>query len=193
MLIDTILETYPRTVRLRDGKSALVRALETSDEQALLEFFQSIPGQEVIFMKHRVQDPAVIQSWCQSIDHGRNLPILALDGDRIVSVCTLHQQLGGWKRHVGRISVLVRPDQRGRGLARALVSESIEIARSLGLEKLEAEFIGEQKDAMKVFALLGFINLICLPDYVRDMQAIPHDYILMGLDLKTDEEYAGMG
>jgi hypothetical protein len=32
-----------------------------------------------------------------------------------------------------------------------------------------------------------------LPDYVKDMQAISHDYILMGLDLKTDEEYAGMG
>jgi len=25
------------------------------------------------------------------------------------------------------------------------------------------------------------------------MQAINHDYVLMGMDLKTDEEYAGMG
>jgi len=25
------------------------------------------------------------------------------------------------------------------------------------------------------------------------MQAITHDYILMGLELKTDEEYAGVG
>jgi len=29
-------------------------------------------------------------------------------------------------------------------------------------------------------------------DYVKDMQAISHDYILMGVTLKTDEEYAGM-
>jgi hypothetical protein len=28
---------------------------------------------------------------------------------------------------------------------------------------------------------------------VKDMQAIDHDYILMGLELKTDEEYAGVG
>jgi hypothetical protein len=40
---------------------------------------------------------------------------------------------------------------------------------------------------------LGFSNLVRLEDYVKDMQAITHDYILMGLDLKTDEEYAGMG
>jgi hypothetical protein len=32
-----------------------------------------------------------------------------------------------------------------------------------------------------------------LGNYVKDMQANSHDYILMGLDLKTDEEYAGVG
>jgi len=46
---------------------------------------------------------------------------------------------------------------------------------------------------MKVFALLGFTTLARLPNYVKDMQAVTHDYVLMGLDLKTDEEYAGMG
>ena len=67
------------------------------------------------------------------------------------------------------------------------------LARSLGLEKVEAEFIGEQEAAIKMFALLGFSNLVRLEDYVKDMQAIAHDYILMGVNLKTDEEYAGVG
>ena len=44
-----------------------------------------------------------------------------------------------------------------------------------------------------MFALLGFSNLLRLEDYVKDMQAITHDYVLMGLTLKTDEEYAGVG
>ena len=56
-----------------------------------------------------------------------------------------------------------------------------------------AEFIGEQEPAIKVFAMLGFSTLASLPNYVKDMQAVTHDYVLMGLDLKTDEEYAGMG
>ena len=111
-------------------------------------------------------------------------------GGKIVGVATLHQQLGGWKRHVGRVSVLVHPEFRGRGLATTLISEIIEIARRAGLEKVEAEFIGEQETAIKMFALLGFSQLLRLEDYVKDMQAISHDYILMGLDLKTDEEYA---
>jgi len=68
----------------------------------------------------------------------------------------------------------------------------LEVARQVGLEKLEAEFIGGQETAMKMFGLLGFQPLYRLCDYVKDMQAISHDYVLMGLDLKTDEEYAGM-
>ena len=113
-----------------------------------------------------------------------------IDG-KIVGVATLHQQLGGWKRHVGRVSVLVHPQFRGRGLARALIGEITEIARQVSLEKVEAEFIGDQSAAIKMFALLGFSELLRLEDYVKDMQAIKHDYILMGLDLLTDEEYAG--
>ena len=73
------------------------------------------------------------------------------------------------------------------------MGDVIHIARSASLEKVEAEFIGEQEAAIKMFAMLGFSQLLRLEDYVKDMQAITHDYILMGLELKTDEEYAGVG
>ncbi len=65
-----------------------------------------------------------IHGWCQNIDYGRNLPLLGILDGRIAGVATLHQQLGGWKRHVGRVSVLVHPQFRGRGLARTLMGKS---------------------------------------------------------------------
>ncbi len=193
MLIDEILEDFPKTMVLKSGFDAVVRPLQADDEPEFHRFFQAIPEQERMFIKHRVSDPAVIRQWCANIDPGRNLPLLAAKDGQVVGCATLHQQLGGWKRHIGRVSVLVHPQFRGRGLARALVSETVEIARSQGLEKLEAEFIGEQEAAMKVFALVGFKQLLRLDDYVKDMQANAHDYILMGLELETDEEYAGTG
>ena len=91
------------------------------------------------------------------------------------------------------MSVLVHPEFRGRGLARALIAEILDIARHASLERVEAEFIGEQEAAVKMFAMLGFNQLLRLDDYVKDMQAVTHDYLLMGLDLRTDEEYAGVG
>lgn len=192
MLLDEILEAFPRTLVLKSGFDCTVRPLEAADEKEFYSFFQSIPPRELMFIKHRVADPQVIHQWCNDIDVGRNLPLLAVKDGQVAGCCTLHQQLGGWKRHIGRVSVLVHPNFRGRGLARALVSEILEIARNLGLEKLEAEFIGEQDFAMKVFALLGFKRLLQLEGYVKDMQAVTHDYVLMGIELETDEEYAGM-
>ncbi len=193
MSLEFELQKYPKDIKLKDGSKSRLRPLRKDDEKGFHEFFLAVPEAERMFIKHRVTEPQAIRDWCQNIDLGRNLPLLALMDGKVIGDATLHQQLGGWKRHIGRVSVLVHPKYRGRGLARALVSEIVDIARNLGLEKVEAEFIGEQEAAIKMFAMLGFSNLIRLDDYVKDMQAITHDYVLMGLNLKTDEEYAGMG
>lgn len=193
MIIETALEEYPRELKLKDGSVCQVRPLLASDEKHFHEFFLAVPESERMFIKHRVVEPQVIKEWCENIDYGRNLPLLAFMGDKIIASTTLHQQFGGWKRHIGRVSVLVHPAYRGRGLARAMILELIEIARHTGLEKIEAEFIAEQETAIKMFGLLGFHLLVKIPDYVKDMQTIAHDYVLMGLDLDTDEEFAGMG
>ena len=193
MALDYILDEVPKDIELKGGFRCTLRPLEATDEISFHEFFLAVPTQERMFIKHRVTEPEVIREWCQSIDLGRNFPLLALKNGQIIADATLHQQLGGWKRHIGRISILVHPKYRGRGLAKAMVMEIAEMARRVGLERVEAEFIGEQSAAIKMFALLGFSELARLRNYVKDMQAIPHDYVLMGLDLKTDEEYAGVG
>jgi len=191
--IELELQKFPKVIALKDGTKATLRPLRRDDEKDFHQLFLGIPEPERMFIKHRVTEIEVIRDWCQNIDYGRNLPLVALMEGKIVGDATLHQQLGGWRRHIGRVSVLVHPQNRGRGLARALVSEIVDIARQVGLEKVEAEFIGEQAAAIKMFALLGFSQLLRLENYVKDMQAISHDYILMGLDLLTDEEYAGAG
>jgi GNAT superfamily N-acetyltransferase len=191
--IELEIQKFPKTVRLKDGTNTTLRPLDGNDEKDFHRLFLEIPEPERMFIKHRVQDIQIVRDWCQNLDYGRNLPLVALLDDKIIGVATLHQQLGGWKRHIGRVSVLVHPHFRGRGLARTLVSEVLGIARQVGLEKVEAEFIGEQEAAVKTFALLGFSRLVRLEDYVKDMQAISHDYILMGLQLKTDEEYTSAG
>lgn len=189
MSLELELQKFPKDIKLKDGSKVKLRPLRRSDEPEFHALFQTIPEQERMFIKHRVTQIEVIREWCEAIDLGRNLPLLAVDGSKIVGVATLHQQLGGWKRHIGRVSVLVQPTVRGRGIARTLVQEIVDIARATGLEKVEAEFIAEQKTAIHMFAMLGFSELWRREDYVKDMQAISHDYVMMGLDLTTDEEY----
>src|SRR5512136_285606 len=163
MSVEIELQKYPKKIKLKDDSKCTLRPLRKDDEKSFHEFFVAVPEPERMFIKHRVIEPQVIREWCQNIDLGRNLPLLALMDGKIVADATLHQQLGGWKRHIGRVSVLVHPKYRGRGLARALVTEILDLAHRQGLEKVEAEFIGDQEAAIRMFGLLGFTELLRLP------------------------------
>ena len=192
--LDGIVDTYPKEKLLKDDLKVSIRPLETTDHQALYDFFKAVPENERLFIKHKVQDQQVIKRWCEKLDLEKDFPLLALnETGQIVAACTLHQNGFGWKRHIGRVSVFVHPNFRRKGLAYALVEDVMGVSRQLGLEKLEAEFVAEQERAMKVFAMLGFSDLVHLPKYVMDMQGKHHDYLLMGILLTTDIEYAGVG
>jgi|TARA_B100000959_G_scaffold150992_1_gene158407 N-acetylglutamate synthase-like GNAT family acetyltransferase len=193
MSFELALKEIATSFTTDDGIKMQIRPLESTDDKALLGFFKSLPQPELMFFKHRVTDTDIIRGWCKNIILDVNLPLLAIEDGTIVAVATLHQNKGGWKRHIGRLSCSVLPKFRQKGIVGKLVQELINVARMGGLQKVEAEFIDKQEGGQKMFALLGFTNLVELDDYVQDLQAINHNYVLMGMDLKTDEEYAGMG
>ena len=193
MSFELALKEIDKSFTSDDGVDLQIRIIENTDEKGLLGFFKALPAPELMVFKHRVTDADVISGWCENITLDVNLPLLALDEGKVIAVATLHQNKGGWKRHIGRISCSVLPKYRQKGIAGKLVQELVDVARMSGLQKVEAEFIDKQEGGQKMFALLGFTHLVKLEDYVQDMQAINHDYVLMGMDLMTDEEYAGMG
>jgi RimJ/RimL family protein N-acetyltransferase len=194
MTLESVNERFPKEIKLKksEGKITL-RLLDKNDAKALHEFFLSLPNYELMFAKQRVADLAVTQSWCNDIDWHKHLMIVAIQDDKIIGEISMHQRPGGWKRHIGEVNVHAHPAFRGKGLGKALANEMVDLAREMGLEYLEAEMVGKQESAIRMFGLLGFSELMRLPDYVKDMQANTHEYVVMGLRLVTDEEYAGAG
>src|ERR1035441_7875584 len=189
MLPDHVLEKFPLNAKLRDGTAVTLRPLGKRDDTKLHKFLLAVPEEERLFIKQPVFERTVVRDWCRHSDYERNLPLLLLHGQKVIGEATLHQRFGGWKRHIGLITVLTHPQYRGRDVAKNLVAEQVEIARVLGLRRLEAELNGERKVAIRALEQIGFQHLMKLDDYVLDMKAITHDYVLMGMDLKTDEEY----
>jgi GNAT superfamily N-acetyltransferase len=193
MSLEYALDRFPFNARLRDGTEVAIRPLQSRDETKLGKFFAAVPEPERLFIKQPVTNRAVLRDWCRKTDFGQNLPLLMLHGSKIIGEATLHQRLGGWKRHIGIVTVLTHPDYRGRDVAKMLVEEIVLVARHLGLKKLEAELNGERKVAIRALEIIGFEQLYRLPDYVLDMQSRSHDYVMLGMDLRVAEEYAGVG
>lgn len=193
MSLEYAIERFPLKTTLRDGTECVIRPLGKKDEGKLAKFFSVVPEPERLFIKKPVAEPALIREWCRKADYEQNLPLLMLHGSKVIGEANLHQRLGGWKRHIGIVTVLTHPDYRGRDVAKTLVEEIVLVARHLGLKKLEAELNGERKVAIRALELIGFHQLYRLPEYVLDMQSKPHDYVMMGMDLRVPEEYAGVG
>lgn len=193
MSMESALELYPKTVALKNGLSITLRPLVSTDYKALSGFLRALPGEDLLFLKERISDPKVVRRWCTKIDPGYILRLLAFDDKKMVGMASLTQNLGGWKRHIGRLNVHTLPEYRGKSIGRLLVNEIIDLARQSGLRWLEAELFDKQQPAMRMFGLLGFSKVVHLPDYVKDLQSVTHGYILMNLRLITEEEYAGMG
>jgi len=192
-MIEFALEKFPVSHPLTSGVQAVVRPLEAGDEPAFKDFHDALAETERFLIKHRLIDALQIGEWCSDLDYEKRLPLLAIVDGKIVGHATLHQRPGGWKRHIGTVDALVHPEYRGRGVLRALLYELVEAARHGGLTRLEAEFNGERKNTIGSFRKCGFTELVRLPDYLQDMQAQPHDYVLLGLDLSVDYENAGTG
>lgn len=148
-----------------------------------------MPEEERLFIKPRLT-PRLVRQWCRQLKPEENLTLVMLHGDRIIGEATLHQRPGGWKRHIGKVTVLTHPEYRGIDVAKLLVKELLEIAPHCGLERLEAELNGERKVAIRALYQLGFEQWAHIPGYLRDLQFRPHDYVLLGINLVTDEEYA---
>jgi GNAT superfamily N-acetyltransferase len=163
------------------------------DEARCHAFFLAVPELERLFIKQPIKDRLLLHEWCRDLDYEHNLPLLMLHERRVIGEATLHQRLGGWKRHIGLVTVLTHPDYRGRDVAKKLVEEVVGIARHLGLKRVEAELNGERKVAIRALEQIGLRELTRLTDYVWDMEGESHDYVLMGMELTTDEEYAAAG
>jgi len=192
-MIEYALEKFPVRRSLQNNVQCLIRPLQTDDRQSFEKFHSDVPEAERFLIKHRYTDSALFHEWPQEFDFEATFPLVAFADGQMVGHATLHQRQGGWKRHIGMVGALTHPEFRGIGLVGLLIDELIEVARHCGLTRLEAEFNGERETAIRTFVECGFDELVRLPDYLQDMTARYHDFVLLGMSLTTDIELTGAG
>ncbi|MBW1982569.1 MAG: GNAT family N-acetyltransferase [Deltaproteobacteria bacterium] len=171
--------------KLKDGTRVLLRPLVAEDQEKLIAFFQSLPEEERIFLRHDVADVNVIKSWTEEIDYSRNYPLLAFVDDKIVGDVTLHRIPYGWKRHMGTVRVVVAPEYHNKGLGTLLINEIVELAAEFGLEKLWAELPLSSPAAIAVFRKAGFSSKAVIEGLVKDLHGRNTDVVIMVCDVGT--------
>lgn len=176
-------DRFPQEAVLRNGKRVLIRRFESRDTEELHRFFLSLPRQIRRFAWDNIEDRALIETWGQNIDYSRVLPLVAINGERLVADASLHRREGGPLRLVGRLKWLIDPEYRKQGLGTILVNDFIHIAQADGLRFLSCLLMRElEQDAIETLTVLGFQQQV-LEGYGTDPDGNPHDMVKLVLKL----------
>lgn len=176
--------TYPRDVRLQNEKTLNLRLMDRGDVDAVLAFARTLPKKDLLFLRRDITDRHNVEEWATLIETGKSVSVLAFDGDTMAGYATLHHNEALWTRHVGEIRTQVGTDYRALRLGSLLVEEMFQIAKDLGLRKLTANMVSDQKAARAAFERIGFHPEALLADHVVDAEGRTHDMLIMSFDME---------
>lgn len=171
--------------KLKDGTVVTLRPMVKDDEEGLFDFFQELPDELTLFIRHNVKDRNVIRDWAHRLNYDRVLPLLALWDDKIIGDASLHRVSHGWKRHIGRVRVVVSPRYQRQGLATLMLNELVTLGHELGLEKLWAEIPLDSPGAIRACRNAGFACKAVIEGMVKDLRDQNIDVLIMVCDIPT--------
>lgn len=177
------MRDYPKTVKLKDGRAVVVRPLANGDCEKLYAFFQALPEEDRMFLRHDVRNRDLIRKWCEELHFERVVALVAEDGDRFVADGTLHMANHGWMQHMGFVRLVTARTHRHVGLGMLIARELVALAEERSLEKLQAHVIEDDHGTVGMFQTLGFEKAAILNDMVKDLAGRKHNLAIMVNDV----------
>ena len=180
-----LTHAYPKTVALKGGQNVVLRPLARGDADRLHAFFATLPEEDRMFLRHDITDPKLAQKWTENLDFEHVIPLVALDGNRIVGDGTLHLATHGWMQHVGHIRLVTARTHRHMGLGALITRELVALATERHIEKLQAHVIEDNAGAVKMFERAGFEQVAVLKDMVKDRSGRSRNLLVMFNDVSN--------
>ena len=173
------LDRYPKEITLRNDARVLLRPMISGDADGLWSFLRQLPEIDKSHFREDVDRREVVDRWATSIDYDAALPILAIDGDRVVGSATLYRNRTGWKQRIGIVRILISPDHRHLGLGTAMIREIRHLGEKVGLNYLLAEVIEEQQAAVRALERMGFEKAVAYRNFVNDRKGDLHNLVVL--------------
>ncbi len=171
------LATFRHVVTLKDGARVLFRPLVPGDYDGLVALYSNLTPDDLETMRQHVT-PELIQSWIDTLDYNRVLPVVAEVRHEIIGEGTLHFGQGPY-RHTAEVRLYLAKPWRQRGVGTHMLRTMIDLARRQGIGILTAEVIAAHTHVVKAFSALGFKIKATLDDYFMLPDGRTLDVVLM--------------
>jgi acetyltransferase len=176
------IRPYPQRleeiVKLRTGRKVLLRPIRPEDEPNHHRFVASLTEEDLRFrffgQIHSL--PHSEMARLTQIDYDRDMAFIAvtIDTDEPETIGVV-RAMSALDNETAEFAVVVRPDQKGNGLARALMQKMIAYSRGRGTGALVGQVLTDNRRMIAFVESLGF----------RRTKLVDHDIVEMVLDLKS--------
>jgi RimJ/RimL family protein N-acetyltransferase len=160
-----------KEIKLKDGRTALLRSPLPSDAEAALEYMKitaaetpfllRTPGEvtltvaeEETYLARVAADPNTVSIFC------------FVDGV-LAGNCNISRKTKAKNRHRASIGIALKQEFWNLGIGTALFREMIAIAESWKLKQLELEVIEGNDRAMGLYRKMGFDTVSFVPNAIR--------------------------
>ena len=165
------MEYQNKTITLKDGRTALLRAVCKEDAVPMIAYMKACYEQTPYLMRYPDEFAVTAEQEATYLERQLVSP------DVLMLVCEVEGKLAGncqldlnrWRktRHRGQVAIALLKDYWGLGIGTAMFEEMIEKARQEKLEQLELEVIEGNQRAIGLYHKMGFVCTGEKPNAIR--------------------------
>lgn len=169
----------PRTVKLKDNKEVLIRAMKREDLEGSFAFFRALPEENRLSLRRDLSIREVVEERIRELEEGDVKRLVAVADETIVADGALEFSHFGWERHIAELRLFVAIPYQRKGLGMLMAGALYDLAASAGIEEIVVKMMASQTAALRIFRKLGFRHEVVLRDYVKDLKGTRKDLVLM--------------
>ena len=165
------MEYQNKTITLKDGRTALLRAVCKEDAIPMIAYLKACYEQTPYLMRYPDEFAVTAEQEATYLERQLVSP------DVLMLVCEVEGKLAGncqldlnrWRktRHRRQVAIALLKDYWGLGIGTAMFKEMIDKARQEKLEQLELEVIEGNQRAIGLYHKMGFVFTGEKPNAIR--------------------------
>ena len=162
-----------------------IRPAEPGDAQPLVELAREVGSEEGAWLLTTAEWRSIADErrYLRAVRRHPDAAVYVVeDAGRVVARLSLARDVHPASRHVADLGLMVAASHRRRGIARALLEQSVAWAGGVGVRKLELHVFPWNEPAMALYESFGFEREgLRKGHYLRD--GVPVDAVLMAFQL----------
>ena len=165
------MEFQKKTIRLKDGREAVLRSAQPSDAAEMVAFMRTAAGETEFLLRYPEE--------CTMSEAGEAafLDEVLSSSDQVMLCCFVNGNLAGnamltmnsriKTRHRASVAIGLLEEYWGLGIGTALFQEMIAIGKARNLDHLELDYIEGNDRARRLYEKMGFVETARVPEVYR--------------------------